>query len=224
MPAGSIADRNHIAMLEQTTDEYRLVEKMFRKGWKHSRKPKPAVQAVFRVFSTEESLGPYRAYRASVAESLPPNAFRGNETFLFHGSNRACFVGEGDNCAQLCSFADCGICSIVQYSFDIKKTGSKHKFQRFGTGIYTSPCSSKADDYSANLDGRPGPQVLLVCRVVVGKALEKRKNETDRTEVPLPYHSLLGKPGPALNFPEIVVYRNDAVRPAYLIVYRKSQV
>jgi len=84
MPAGSIADRNHIAMLEQTTDEYRLgtflwygsristpyfltglniVEKMFRKGWKHSRKPKPALKVIFRVVSTEESLRPYRAYR-----------------------------------------------------------------------------------------------------------------------------------------------------------------
>jgi len=193
---------------------------MFRKGWKHSRKRKPAVKVIFRVISTEESLRSFRAYRDTVQASMSPKAFRGNETFLFHGSTRACLVGEGDDCTRLCSSVECGICSIVQYSLDIARSGSKHKFQRFGAGIYTSSCSSKADDYSNNLDSRAKLRVLLLCRVVVGKALEMRKGDTSRTGVPNPYHSLFGKPGSALNFPETVVYDNDAVRPAYLIVYQ----
>jgi hypothetical protein len=31
---------------------------------------------------------------------------------------------------------------------------------------------------------------------------------------------LLGEPGEDLNYQEHVVYRNDAIRPAYLVVYR----
>jgi len=59
-------------------------------------------------------------------------------------------------------------------------------------------------------------------RVVVGKALEMRENATDRTNVPPPYHSLVGKPGRRLNYEETVVYSNDAIRPAYLIVYGET--
>jgi len=90
---------------------------------------------------------------------------------------------------------------------------------RFGAGIYTTACSSKADDYCINLHGRAGLRVLLVSRVVVGKALKKRKNATNLTGVSLPYHSLVGEPGGDLNYQETVVYDNDAIRPAYLIVY-----
>jgi hypothetical protein len=39
-----------------------IVEDLFRKGWKHLQKPKPPVQAVFRVNHTRESLGPYEMF------------------------------------------------------------------------------------------------------------------------------------------------------------------
>jgi hypothetical protein len=72
--------------------------------------------------------------------------------------------------------------------------------------------------------------------VVVGKTLKRRTNATNLTELPCGYHSvcvdhcrsdgidsqisqLTGEPGQDLNFPEHVVYDNDAIRPAYLVVY-----
>jgi len=59
---------------------------------------------------------------------------------------------------------------------------------------------------------------LLACH------LKCAKKNTNLTEIPLPYHSLIGKPGDDLNFPETVVYSNDAIRPAYLITYAKTTV
>lgn len=72
--------------------------------------------------------------------------------------------------------------------------------------------------------------------MVVGKALKRRTNATNLTELPCGYHSvgagfyrnggihlqvsqLVGEPGEDLNFQEHVVYDNDAIRPAYLVVY-----
>jgi len=79
---------------------------------------------------------------------------------------------------------------------------------RFGKGVYTTSCSSsmssvllvtdcerlifasEADDYSSNGSADAVLRVLLVGRVVVGKALKRRTNATDLTELPCGYHSV----------------------------------
>jgi hypothetical protein len=100
------------------------------------------------------------------------------------------------------------------------------------TGFFVT----EADDYSSNGSADAVFRVLLVSRVVVGKALKRRVNASDLTELPCGYHSvredicehgdidstilqLIGEPGEDLNFQEHVVYTNDAIRPAYLVVY-----
>jgi len=60
---------------------------------------------------------------------------------------------------------------------------------------------------------------MLLNRVVIGKPLKRQQNSKDITEPPSGYHSVLGEPGQDLNYEENVVYRNDAIRPAYVVVY-----
>jgi hypothetical protein len=78
---------------------------------------------------------------------------------------------------------------------------------------------------------------VLLNRVVVGKAVRRRYNATYLTEPPYGHHSVgflslkhdstdadlssqvIGEPGANLNYEETVVYDNDAIRPAYLVVY-----
>ncbi|KAF5370447.1 hypothetical protein D9615_009724 [Tricholomella constricta] len=60
---------------------------------------------------------------------------------------------------------------------------------------------------------------MLANRVTTGKPLNKRKNGTTLTGPPPGFHSVVGNPGIHLNYPETVVYDNDAIRPAFLIVY-----
>ena len=57
----------------------------------------------------------------------------------------------------------------------------------------------EADDYTKNLrqDGAARPKVLLLSRVVVGKALKKKKNQSDLTGVEHPYHSVSRRVKPA---------------------------
>lgn len=135
--------------------------------------------------------------------------------------------------------------------------GTKHKFRRFGTGIYTTACSSsewilylavfrfsnvtsEADDYTLNGDESSKLRVLLVSRVIVGNPHKRRLNATNLTEPPCGHHSVLrcfsympisdlafqviGEPGADLNYEETVVYNNDAIRPAYLVVYGEMPI
>lgn len=210
-----------LMLLEKTSSSYSQVEMLFKKGWKHRQKRKPHVHAVFKITHPEGTLKPYLDYRAAVQAS-PSVKTAGKievESLLFHGTRRACLLGEDVNNVRLCALNSCSLCSIIRSSFDIDKCGSKHKFMRFGQGIYTTSCSSKADDYLSNRSPDAVFRVLLVGRVVVGKTLKRRTNATNLTELPCGYHSLTGEPGQDLNFPEHVVYDNDAIRPAYLVVY-----
>jgi hypothetical protein len=78
---------------------------------------------------------------------------------------------------------------------------------RFGRGIYTTSCSSskcspiillsiiadlytEADDYSSNLHQDGAAKVVVLSRVVVGKAMKKKGNQTNRTGVDPPFHSV----------------------------------
>ena len=81
---------------------------------------------------------------------------------FFHGTNRACTLGDTRVKDVLCKKRECSLCAIIRDSFDISKTGmrhpgfmrildfvtdmilvgTKHKFSRFGPEIYTSACSS----------------------------------------------------------------------------------
>ncbi|KAJ7814438.1 hypothetical protein B0H14DRAFT_1419673 [Mycena olivaceomarginata] len=146
---------------------------------------------------------------------VPRNA---NEQLLFHGTSRSCSLGDDKTRTQLCATPGCLLCSVIRNSFDVSKCGKRHRFRRFGTGIYTTACSSKADDYFAGAADSPF-RAVLVNRVVVGTPLTRHHNSEELTELPFGYHSLVGVPGADLNYGETVVYANDAIRPAYLIVY-----
>lgn len=86
-------------------------------------------------------------------------------------------------------------------------TGIKHKFRRFGMGIYSTSCSSsksdpfyplislltsftEADDYMLNGDDSSRYRVLLVSRVVVGNPHKRRLNATNMIEPPCGHHSV----------------------------------
>lgn len=103
----------------------------------------------------------------------------------------------------------------------------------FLLSVFTEPFS-EADDYTNNADNNCNLRVLLVNRVIVGKPHKRRQNATNLTEPPCGHHSVsifpsqthpcllgqvIGEPGIDLNYEETVVYSNDAIRPAYLVVY-----
>lgn len=57
------------------------------------------------------------------------------ECLLFHGTERACLLGEEEGQTNLCQLRHCKLCSIIRNSYDVKLCGSHHKFSRYVTPI-----------------------------------------------------------------------------------------
>ncbi|KAF7357340.1 PARP catalytic domain-containing protein [Mycena sanguinolenta] len=178
---------------------YIRLENHFQDGWTHPNKPKPQVHAIFSIrLDTQLS-----------------------SCFFMEPVEAVCWATrkQGRNYVKK---SDCLLCSVIRNSFDVSKCGKRHRFCRFGAGIYTTACSSKADDYFIGVPESPF-RAVLVNRVVVGNPLIQQYNAEEITELPYGYHSVAGVPGGDLNYEETVVYNNDAIRPAYLIVYSAHQ-
>ena len=67
--------------------------------------------------------------------------YPGNEHLLWHGTTRACNLGESGKTA-FCTNSRCYLCSIARGSFNVAHP-KRHAWLRFGPGIYTSSKSSK---------------------------------------------------------------------------------
>lgn len=65
-----------------------------------------------------------------------------------------------------------------------------------------------------------GYRAMFVCKVIVGKGKKLMTDHTTLTCAPDGCDSVLGEVGTALNYDEIIVYDEDAVLPAYMVVYR----
>lgn len=200
---------------------FRTVSDLFRANWTHPTAV-PTLQYIFVIVSTEEYDRMYRAYREgvdSVGKFQAQGLKEGNEQYRWHGTSRECKVGDPGH-PNLCTSASCSLCSIIRYSFDIDRFGPR--WGRFGKGIYTSGTSSKSNDYQKNLQPSQW-SALLLNNVVVGRGYQLYDNSDKLIQPPPGYDSVLGVPGRALNYDETVVYRNDAIRPAYLVLYLTPQ-
>ncbi|KAG8883671.1 hypothetical protein FRB97_006161 [Tulasnella sp. 331] len=89
---------------------------------------------------------------------------------------------------------------------------------RFGRGLYTTSVSSKADDYNVSQNNTEY-KAMLVAKVVLGRSYTLYKNAKSLTDPPPGYQSIAGEVGEDLTYDEQVVYHDEAIRPAYLIIY-----
>lgn len=120
------------------------VERQFYNGWKHPHKRKPQIKAIFRIISPPSFHMPYYQHRSVLIDYLQNlyvticsrdrvntdlssivcrTFISPNEQFLFHGTNRACSLGENKSNTNLCILPECRLCCIVRSSFDIRKCG-----------------------------------------------------------------------------------------------------
>ena len=108
------------------------------------------------------------------------------------------------------------MCSIVRNGFKIAFVRQHNHWGRFGQGHYFSSASSKSADYPLKL-AAGATRVLVLCKVVVGRGYRVNTNMTHLQAPPDGYDSVLGEVGPALNYDETCVYRDDAVLPKYVL-------
>lgn len=95
----------------------------------------------------------------------------GVECLLFHGTERACLLGEEESQTNLCQLRHCKLCSIIRNSFDVKLCGSHHKFSRYVIPISLAVLYLSHRD--AGLERRFTPQharpvSIKTCKFITG--------------------------------------------------------
>ncbi|KAK1231540.1 hypothetical protein PQX77_005332 [Marasmius sp. AFHP31] len=199
---------------------FKSVADQFKSSWRHAGTSCPPVKRVYKIIATQASLSAYDSYKATVearGQFATAGRSEGNENRRWHGTKRECQLGDKGQ-TQFCATTTCSLCCIIRTSYDISLWGKKTGWGRFGKGIYTSSTSSKSNDYSHNAC-KSNMKAILLNKVVVGKGCKMTHDSTSLTSPPPGYDSVLAEKGGSLNYDELVVYTNDAIRPSYLVMY-----
>ncbi|KAJ3561712.1 hypothetical protein NP233_g10027 [Leucocoprinus birnbaumii] len=218
---GDKAEKMGPMILEVPTghDTFKSVSDQFKASWRHSTQC-PPVRRVYKICSPASSLAAYNTYKGTVearGQFVGQGRSAGNENRRWHGTRRECHLGDKGH-TQLCSSQTCSLCCIVKTSYDLNLFGKKTGWGRFGRGIYTSSTSSKSNDYSQN-DCKSNLKAMLLNKVIVGKGYKLTHDLTSLTSPPSGFDSVLAEKGGSLNYDELVVYTNDAIRPSFLVMY-----
>ena len=156
----------------------------------------------------------WSSYSATLAQQGSPT----NVEQHYHGTIIKCNLAVTRN---LCTDSGCGICGISQKGFRKKRIGKNISFKRFGHGFYLAPNSSKCHDYT---QGSHTHRAMLLCDVLPGNKHVVTTDQTHLTAPPRGYDSVYGQTGSRLNYPEIVLYDEEAILPRYIIAYQKDGI
>jgi len=193
-----------------TSNKYPNIEKQFHDGMA-KKLYKGTIIEILSVYD-KNRFTDYEKYKSTVAKA---NNNQANEKRWWHGSNLNCSLWTSQ---KICG-GSCHICNILSKGFMMKYANSKNAWGRFGAGLYFAPDAAKSSDYTQPFQN---VRCLILCKVVVGNAKICYKDEPTLKAPPSGYHSVLGKPGSggSLNFPELVVFNEDAILPAYAVFYK----
>jgi len=207
-----------ILPVPQDHTTYWAVKDQFEAAWAHPTAV-PEVRMVYRIIPAPSVWDHYWAYRDKLeakGKFAAQGKYPGNEYLLWHGTTRACHLGEPGQ-HIFCDSRTCSLCSIARGSFNMASANTG-VWQRYGPGIYTSSKSSKSNTYVKNVVTSPW-KAMLLNNVLAGVEYTTLLNGTNFKAPPRGYDSVYGKPGRDLNYDELVVYTDHAIRPAYLVMY-----
>jgi len=211
-----------LAQLSPTDPLHDIVLRKFNDAWLHPMKQRPNVHSIYQIALSSAACASFLLYLAAaeakgqfVARGLP----KGNQILEWHGTRRTCNLGDDPNALRLCTDVSCATCGIIRTSFDSNLLGTApgRNLARFGKGHYTT-VSSKADDY--HVSSRSPYRSLILARVVQGRAKGLSRANASIRAAPSGYDSVVGLIGVELNYGETCVYTDDAIRPAFLVLYK----
>ncbi|KAH9932383.1 uncharacterized protein B0H18DRAFT_55450 [Fomitopsis serialis] len=206
-----------ILNVTEKTKTFQEVAKQFTDQWKHPSFRIPPVVKIWKIYCDKDHADQFMSYKHDVERST--GIAGGNSRRRWHGTIRTCTIGDSGKDFSLCKDPNCSLCSIITTSFRIVRAGQRTNFGRFGAGIYTSATSSKSHDYAQQLGGGSKYKAMLLTDVVMGKTIKLTTGDPSLTEPPHGYDSVVGEPGGDLNYDEAIVYRDDAIRPLFLVIY-----
>ncbi|CAJ0745802.1 12511_t:CDS:2 [Entrophospora sp. SA101] len=188
--------------LSETSEKYNKIGMQFLLGWKHPDKKSPEISSIHAICCSGFMVNRYNTYRDKVEKKhqLEGQVSPEDNSKMSAGNERLRFHGTGTN-----------------------------GFKRFGNGIYFSATSSKSDDYNfgsqKSFNGAKY-KTMLLNKVVVGNGRQLIFNNDKLNKPPHGYNSVLGEPNLMgnLNYDEVVVYKEKACIPQYLIVYKLQKL
>ncbi|EKM52570.1 uncharacterized protein PHACADRAFT_261070 [Phanerochaete carnosa HHB-10118-sp] len=194
------------AILEvpKSQGEFRSVAQQFGDQWKSSPNS-PDVIKIYKVYPLQSHVQKFLAYKAAV----------GNSRRRWHGTTRRCRIGDDAQNTNFCADTGCYICNILKNSFQVEKA----RAGSFGTGIYSSATTSKANGYIGNAGGSSYRAIILT-EVIMGKVYKLTSSNSALKQAPAGYDSVVGEWGGISVNDEAIVYRNDAIRPLYLVIFK----
>ncbi|KAL6056404.1 PARP catalytic domain-containing protein [Balamuthia mandrillaris] len=196
----------------------------FAQRWRHPSRP-GTIHTILRIHNPllKQRFKAYQQHIVSNVSNLQVwgEGGPGNTHRRFHGTKSwVCDLGVGkqSQSLKLCKNASCSVCGIIRQGLKLSKVVGRN---RFGQGLYLSSTSSKANDYTNNCLVSGGYRAMFLCYVVVGKGWKILQDSPSLQGPPKGFHSVLGEVGSSLNYDEVVVYQEEAVYPAYLIIYKQ---
>ncbi|KAK0232322.1 hypothetical protein EDD85DRAFT_956161 [Armillaria nabsnona] len=202
------------------------ITKLWTDKWHDSTTPCPSISKIYLITWSADMRTSFDAYREEVARKRNIPDGKPKEIKCFRSERRACHLGDWKSYDSLCTNPNCRLCVAIKTGFrsslDFKqqqvKCGAKDGV-RFGGGIYLSASSNKALQYAKNLKNGSEYLAVLATRTVLGNVQILSTEEHTRTAPDKGYDSVKGRAdggGPL----EYVVYDENAVRPAYLIMVK----
>lgn len=188
----------------------RNIENQFYSSWQHPNTRTPKIKHIFYLLhQSPHSRGHLQRNRAYMQR-------HGNEKMLFHGTLRTCQIGDTPGSLYPCNRSDCKLCAILRCSFDPNKSHDG----MFGHGVYTTPVSSKAEIYAKSPNSHY--KAMLYANVTIGRTKMLYQAKHGLWQAPDGCDSVTAatfSQGGAVLYPEMIVYREDAICVNSLIIY-----
>ncbi|KAL6078970.1 PARP catalytic domain-containing protein [Balamuthia mandrillaris] len=213
-----------VTVVSSADRKYQDLSAQFAQRWRHPSRP-GAIHTILRIHNPLLKQR-FKAYQQHIVSNVPNlqvwgEGGPGNTHRRFHGTKSwVCDLGVGkqSQSLKLCKNASCSVCGIIRQGLKLSKVVGRN---RFGQGLYLSSTSSKANDYTNNCLMSGGYRAMFLCYVVVGKGWKILQDSPSLPGPPKGFHSVLGEVGSSLNYDEVIVYTEEAVYPAYLIIYKQ---
>ncbi|KAJ5631675.1 uncharacterized protein N7484_011775 [Penicillium longicatenatum] len=133
----------------------------------------------------------------------------------FHGTQRACSIGSSS--LEPCDNDECYLCSILENGFSLEYAKPT---SMFGSGIYSTVVSSKANIYAKNHGVNSKKHVLILCGIDPGKV--KTTKGAGDPGLCDSVEGLTRADGGRLVYQESVMYDEARIKPIGLVVYTRE--
>jgi hypothetical protein len=207
---------------------YLNVEELFERSWA-LQDPPPEIAKIYLITWPKDMRASFEAYRDGVAPHRGAHSKGKGEIKAFRSERRGCTLGDDRKNLIPCRSTECKLCmaltsgfrSSLEYKRSRVRSGAK-KGARFGAGVYMTPASNKALQYAENTSPAAKYAAVLVTRVALGNQQPMEAEDHKRMHPDTGYDSVVGvaEGGHAAD-KEYVVYDENAVRPAYLVMVKR---